>query len=270
MFVLGAACAWVVGGSGRRVPPLLAGSLACAGGRLMVGWLAVLVVPVVSGVGVVPSPILGSAVVGVAPVLVEGVNALGGWRCCCDAAVRGAGDVVGEGVAGGALRVGAAGCANGEGVVGDALVDGGALLVPLGWGLATPGGGSRGCCWPVRWPWRCWPCLVSGRFLVLLMPMVLQVLYRVMPRARALWVVSLRLLSLMLRVVVPEVVFLVVLLLMPVVRAFRAMLQFTVSLVFMMLRALLVVLVWDRVWAVSGLCSGVGCLCSRVGAGQSR
>ena len=34
----------------------------------------------------------------------------------------------------------------------------------------------------------------------------------------------------------------------------------------MILRALLVVLVWVRVWTVIGLCSGVGCLCSRVGA----
>ena len=232
----------------------------------MVGWLAVLVVPVVSGVGVVPSPILGSAVVGVAPVVVEGVDAMDGWRCCCDADVRGAGDVALEGAAGGAPGVGAAGDVDGEGVVGDALVDGGALTVPSGWGLATRGGGSRGCGWPVRWPWRCWPRLVSGQLLVLLMPMVLQVLYRVMPRARALWVVSLRLLSLMLQVAVAEVALLVVLLLMPVVRALRAMLRSTVSLVLMMLRALLVVLVWVRVWAVSGLCSGVGCLYSRVGA----
>ena len=258
------------GVAGRRVPPLLAGGLACAGGRLPVSWLAVLVVPVVSGVGVVPSPILGSAVVSVAPVYVEGVDAVGGWRCCCDAAVSGAGDVVGEGAAGGARGVGAAGDADGEGVVGDDLVDGGALTVPWGWDLASPGGGSRGCCWSVRWPWRCWPCLVSGCFLVSLMPMVLQVLYRVMPRARALWVVSLRLLSLMLRVAVAEVPLWVVLLLMLVVRALRAMLRFTVSLVWPMFRALLVVLVWVRVWAVSGLCSGVGCLCSRVGAGWSR
>ena len=145
-------------------------------------------------------------------------------------------------------------------------MDCGALTVPWGWSLATPCGGFRGCCWPVRWPWRCWPCLVSGRFLVLMMPMVLQVLYRVMPRARALWVVSLQLVSLMLRVAVAEVALLVVLLLMPVMRALQAMLRLTVSLVLMMLRALLVVLVWARVWAVGGLCSGVGCLCSRLGA----
>ena len=63
--VLGAACAWVVGGSGRGVLPLLAGGLGCAGGRLVVGWLAVLVAPVVSGVGVFPSAVFGSVVVGV-------------------------------------------------------------------------------------------------------------------------------------------------------------------------------------------------------------
>ena len=126
---------------------------------LVVGWLAVLVVPVVSGVGVVPSAVFGSVVVGVAPVVVEGVDAVGGWWCCCVAAVRGAGDVVGEGVAGGAPGVGAAGDADGEGVVGDAVVEGGVLTVPWGWDLAPPGGGSRGRCWPVCWPWRCLPCL---------------------------------------------------------------------------------------------------------------
>ena len=257
VLVLGAACAWVVGGSGRGVPPLLAGGLACAGGRLVVGWLAVLVVPVVSRVGVVPSPVLASAVVGVAPVVVEGVDAVVGWRYCCDAAVGGAGDVVGEGAASGAPGVGAAGDAHGADAVGDTLVDGGVLTVSWGWNLATPGGGSRGCCWPVRWPWRCWPCLVSGRFLVSLMPMVLQVLYRVVPRARALWVVSLRWLSLMLPVAVAEVTLLVVVLLMPPARALRVLLRFMVSLVLLMLRALLVVLVWVRVWAVCGLCSGV-------------
>ena len=173
-------------------------------------------------------------------MVVEGVDAVGGWRCCCDAAVSGAGDVVGEGAAGGAPGVGAAGDADGEGVVGDALVVGGALTVPWGWDLATPGGGSGGYCWLVRWPWQCWSCLVSGRFLLSLMPMLLQVLYRVMPRARALWVVSLRLLSLVLRDAVAEVALLVVLLLMPVVRALRAMVRFTVSLVLLMLRALLV------------------------------
>ena len=52
------------------------GGLACAGGRLVVGCLVVVVVPVISGVGVVPCRILGSAVVGVAPVVVEGVGAL--------------------------------------------------------------------------------------------------------------------------------------------------------------------------------------------------
>ena len=48
------------------------------------------------------------------------------------------------------------------------------------------------------------------------------------------------------------------------------MLRFTVSLALLMLRVLPVVLVWVRVWAVSGLSSGVGSFCSRVGAGGSR
>ena len=118
VLVLGAACAWVVGGSGRGVLPLLAGGLACAGGRLVVGWLAFLVEPVVSGVGAFSSAVFGSVIVCVAPVVVEGVGAVGGWWCCCDAAVGGAGDVVGEGAAG-----------DGEGVVGHPLVDGGAVGV---------------------------------------------------------------------------------------------------------------------------------------------
>ena len=117
-----------------------AGRGLCLGGRrfracpswLVVGWLVVLVVPVVPGVGVVPSAVFGSVVSGVAPVVVEGVDAVGGWRCCCGAAVGGAGVGVGEGVAGGALGVGAAGDADGEGVVGDALVDGGVLSVGVG------------------------------------------------------------------------------------------------------------------------------------------
>ena len=91
-------------------------------------------------------------------------------------------------------------------------------MMPWGWNLATSGGGARGYRWPVHRPWRCWSCLVSGRFLVSLMPTVLQVLYQVTPRARALWVVLLQLLSLVLRVAVAEVVLLAVLLLMPVVR----------------------------------------------------
>ena len=45
----------------------------------MVGWPAVLVVPVVSGVGVVPSAVFGSVVVGVASAVVEGVDAVGWW-----------------------------------------------------------------------------------------------------------------------------------------------------------------------------------------------
>ena len=132
VWLLGAACAWVVGGSGCGVSPLLAGGPACAGGWLVVGWLAVLVVPVVSGVGVVPSAVFGSVVVGVASVVVEGVDAVGGWWCCCVAAVGSTGDVVGEGAAGGAPGVGIAGDANGEGIVGNALVDGGVLRVGVG------------------------------------------------------------------------------------------------------------------------------------------
>ena len=62
--------------------PLLAGGPACSGGWLVVGWLVVLVVPVVSGVGVVLSAVFVSVVVGVAPVVVEGVDAVGGWWCC--------------------------------------------------------------------------------------------------------------------------------------------------------------------------------------------
>ena len=152
VLVLGAACAWVVGSSGRATPG--GGRAACADGWLVVGRLAVLVVPVVSSVGVDSPAVFGSVVVGVAPVVVEGVDAVGGWWRCCVAAVGGAGDVVGEGAAGGAPGIGAAGDAHGEGIVGDALVDGGVLTVPWGWDLATPGGGSRGRCWPVCWPWR--------------------------------------------------------------------------------------------------------------------
>ena len=84
------------------------------------------------------------------------------------------------------------------------------------WGsaLATPGGGSSGCCWSVgasvlavldasgvqaapRHSWRRMPLvLLMVRVvdvMVLLMPMVLQVFYRVMPKVRALWVVMLQL-----------------------------------------------------------------------------
>ena len=209
----------------------------------MVGWLAVLVVPVVSGVGVVALAVIGSVVVGVAPVVVEGVNAVGGWWCCSVAAVGGAGDAVAEGAAGGALGVGAAGDADGEGVVGDALVDDGVLTVPWGWDLATPGGGSRGCCWPVSWPRRCLRWLVSGPPLVSLMPMVLQALY---------WVVSLRWLSLTLRVAVADVQLSVVLLVMPVARPLRALLRCTVSLMLLMLLAVGVGLCVGGQWLVFG------------------
>ena len=229
--------------------PLLAGGPACAGGWLVVGWPAVLVVPVVSGVGVVPSALFEFLVVGVAPVVVEGVDVVGGWWCCCVAAVGGAGDVVGEGAAGGAPGVGTAGDADGEGVVGDALVDGGVLTVPGGWGFATPGRGSRGRCWLVCWPWRCWLFLVSGPSLVSLMLMVLRALYRVV---LPWW------LSLMLRVAIAEVALSVLLLVMPVAMPWRALLPFTASL---MLRMLLVVgvgpCVGDRWPVFSGLAAFV-------------
>ena len=64
-------------------------------------------------------------------VVVQGVDAVVGWRCRCVAAVGGSGEGVGEGASGGALGVGAAGDAEGEGVVGDALVDGGVLTVGM-------------------------------------------------------------------------------------------------------------------------------------------
>ena len=141
------------------------------------------------------------------------------------------------------------------------------MVVPWGWDLATAGGGSRGRCWSVRRPWRCWPCLVSGPSLVSLMPGVLQALYRALPGARAPWVVSRWWLLLMLRVAVAEVALLVVLLLMPVASSLRALLRFMVSLMFLMLMALLVVGVGPCVGR-GGLCSGVGCLCSWAVAGR--
>ena len=116
--------------------------------------------------------------------------------------------------------------------------------------------------------------------MVLLIPMVLQVLYPVMTRVGALWVVLLRLAGGVasdavhgegavgdaLGVVAGEVALLVVLLLLPVVRALQVLLRFTVSLVMMMMRVLQVVLVWVRVWAVFGLCLAAGRLCPRLGA----
>ena len=139
--------------------------------------------------------------------------------------------------------VGAACDADGEGVVGDALVDGGVVTVPWGLDHATPGRGSRGRCWPVCWPWRRWPCLVSGPSFVSLMPLVLLALYRV---------VSPWWLLLTLRVAVAVVALLVVLLVMPVARALQALLRFTASLLLLML---LVVGVGPRVrgqWLVFG------------------
>ena len=98
VLVLGAACVWVAGGF-RACHSLL-----------VFGWLVVLVVPVVSGVGIFPSAVLGSVVAGFASVVVEGVDAAGGWRCHRAVAVGGAGVGVGEGAAGGAVSVGVVGC----------------------------------------------------------------------------------------------------------------------------------------------------------------
>ena len=116
--------------------------------------------------------------------------------------------------------------------------------------------------------------------MVLLMWMVLQVLYQVMPRVRSLRLVLLRLGGGVASdavgaegavgdapgLAVAEVALLVVLFLMPVVRALQVMLRFTVSLVMMMMRVLQMVLLRVRVWAVFGLCLGAGRLCSRLGA----
>ena len=168
---------------------------------LVVGQLVVLVVPVVFGVGVFSSAVLGSVVVGVAPVLVEGVDAVNGWWCRCVAAVGSAGDAVCDGAAGGALIIGAAGDAEGEGVVGDALVDGHVLTVGVG-----PRHSWR------RFPWALLAGVLALAPLVSLMPMVL---YRV---------VSPWWLSLTLRVAVAQVVLSVVLSVMPLVRSLQALL----------------------------------------------
>ena len=99
----------VVGvGAGRRLP--LAGRRfrACHS-WLVFGRLVVLVAPVVSGVWLFHSAVLGSVVAGVASVVVDGVDAAGGWRCRRAAAVVGAGDGVGEGAAGGAVSDGVVG-----------------------------------------------------------------------------------------------------------------------------------------------------------------
>ena len=96
VLVLGAACVWVVGGSGRATR-----------GWWLVGSWSWWGVPVVSGVGE--------------------VGAVGGWRWRCVATVGGVGDGVGEGAADGAV-----GDVEGEGAVGDALVDGGVLTAGVG------------------------------------------------------------------------------------------------------------------------------------------
>ena len=146
VLVLGVACAWVVGSSGRANPCRGLGVLWwLAGGRLACG---------PGGAGCLWC--WGSSFGCLWFCSCRCCTGCGrGCRCCgwvgggrCVAGVGGAGDFVGEGAAGRAPCVGAAG---GEGVVGDALVDGGVLTVPWGWDVATPGGGSRGHCWPVCW-----------------------------------------------------------------------------------------------------------------------
>ena len=98
VLVLGAACVWVVGGSGRATRGW------CLAG--LWSWRCRLCLVL----GYFLSAVLGSVVAGVASVVVEGVDAAGGWRCRRSAAVGGAGVGVGEGAAGGALSVGVVGC----------------------------------------------------------------------------------------------------------------------------------------------------------------
>ena len=94
VLVLGTACVWVVGGSGRATRGW------CLAG-LWSWWCRLSLV-----LGYFLFAVLGSVVAGVASVVVEGVNAAGAWRCRRAAAVGGAGDGVGEGAAGGAVSVG--------------------------------------------------------------------------------------------------------------------------------------------------------------------
>ena len=192
VLVLGAACVLMFGGF-----------WACHS-WLVFGWLVVLVVSVVSGVGIFLSAVLGSVVTGVASVVVEGVNAAGGWRCRCAAAVGGAGVGVGRGAAGGAVSVGVVGCCR--------CCPGGVL---------TAEGGPRHS-------WRRFPCatLAGGLALAPSVSLLPMVSYRV---------VSPWWLSLTLRVAVGEVALSVVPSLIPVVRSLRALLWFTASLMLLML-----------------------------------
>ena len=74
VLVLGLACAWVVGSSGRATPGrglrvlwwLVGGRLACGPGGAGYLWCW-------------DSSFFGSVVVGVAPAVVDGVDAVGGW-----------------------------------------------------------------------------------------------------------------------------------------------------------------------------------------------
>ena len=201
VLVLGAACVWVVGGSGRATR-----------GWCLAARLVVLVVPVVSGVGLFLSAVLGSVVVGVASVVVEGVDALGGWWCRRVAAVGGAGDDVGEGAAGRAVGVCAAGDAEDAAVVGDTLVDSGVLTVGTG-----PRHSWR------RFPWALLAGLLALAPLVSLMSMVS---YQVV----SLWWLSV----------------------MPPVRSLRALLWFTASLMLLMLLVVGVGLCVGGQWPVFG------------------
>ena len=200
---------------------------------LVVCPLVVLVVPVVSGVGVFPLAVLGSVVAGVARVVVEGVDAVAAWRCCCGAAVGGAGDGVRAGTAGGALGVGAACDAKGEGVAGDALVDGGVRTVVVG----------------PRHSWQRFPwALLVG--VLALAPLGVdadgvdpEVLFRVVSPWR---------LSLTLRVAVAVVALSVVVSVTPVVRSLRALLWFMASLMLLMLLVVGVGLCLGGQWPVFG------------------
>ena len=130
---------------------------------------------------------------GVASVVVEGVDAAGGWRCRRAAAVGGAGVGVGEGGAQGAVSVGVVGCCR--------CCPGGVLTAEAG-----PRHSSQ------RFPLASLAGVLALAPLVSLLPMVS---YRVvLPRS----------LSLTLRVAVGEVALSVVPSVMPVVRSLRALL----------------------------------------------
>ena len=147
---------------------------------------------------------------------------MGGWRWGCVAAVGGAGDGVGEGVASGAV-----GDVEGEGTVGDALVDGGVLTMGVG-----PRHSSRG------FPWAS-----LARVLAPLVSLMSMVLYQVVSPWRLL---------LTLWVVVAEVALSVAVSVMPVVSLLRVLLWFTASLMLLMLLVVGVGLCVGGQWPVFG------------------